>query len=295
MAHPNASHTSPNSSRSQALSFLTACLLLEGCCAASRARPTNALPGAPVLDTMAQRYAQGRSFEDHGTLSVLARFDNGYSTAQLIAFDTYFDRAAGRFMFYFKDIFDRSGPTLVGAIWRTGPGLSRTWSSLRPGTKDMELAASIDAFSGMSLGTSRVVPGMLLGWGARELWPLRESEFRIEREERIGSAMCKVLSARNDGHVVTIWVGEDDHALWKLFERYHDDGRVEPGEIPADLLPPGLSARQREQLAIDRRQPHPHTVEMTIQFTPIFDQPLDEGRFNFTPPVEQSGNRAPGS
>jgi hypothetical protein len=113
----------------------------------------------------------------------------------------------------------------------------------------------------------------------------------VTGEETVGGVPCVKLSARESEHLVTLWIGKDDHALRRVFERDHDDGYV--AMRTADDLS-GLSEEQRRMLAATSHEPpRAYTTEMTIDYAPVFDRPVDSARFGFTPPPSTSEPQNP--
>jgi len=231
----------------------------------------------PPLREMAERYATCVSYEDTGMLTVTNRDDNGPEHGpDHIQFETLFDRARGGFRFDFSQVYARFVDPHRAAIWRHSPGLVHTWWSLKHRAPDQELASAIDEFGGISLRTSRNVPMMLFGWAPN---PYRELVFQIDGDETVRDAPCVKLSARQEDRLVIMWIGKRDHALRKLFERWHNDG------LPLDAtVIANLPEEVRNKLAQVPRTPAPFTTELSTEYNPVFDRSVDPSRFEFTPP-----------
>lgn len=269
---------------------------LAGCAwsAASTERSEGSLAtpvtGAPnTLAEMYQRYATARTYEDHGIVVGVIRPDDGTEPDNSrTVFETAFDRATGSFRFEYTETHERFFPPDRHVIWRSGRGLAHVWWTIREPVEDTELDRGLAAMAGVSGGTSRTVPSMLLGWAAGMK---RDLGYAADGEGVAGGTACLKMSTRHGNGTFTMWIGKDDHALHRLTEHHHIDGAHSEEEIAA------LIARSpedhRKEVADMLRTPHPFMSEQTIDYAPVFDRPIDPARFAFTPPPPGAAEREP--
>jgi len=234
-----------------------------------------------LLDEMNKRYLSCRSYEDTGIVSIethtegRARPRSYYDT-----FNTLFDRASGYFRFEYTAASGLQPPLHRGAIWRQRPGPAQIWRWLDSRIQNEDLPSAIEDFSAISKETSRDVPAMLLGL-PNGITPGR-SEFRIEGTETIGGFLCTKLSARLDDDVIVVWIGTEDHVLRRVFTRDHLQANAEDMRFVVGLLPPGVSDADRREFAAQRSRSF--VYDKTIEYSPVFDRPIDPSRFEFMPP-----------
>jgi hypothetical protein len=281
---------------------LAACVLLGSAlvgCAYSTAPVDRAEAPAPaatsaqnILGEMYQRYITARSYEDQGTLvSVIRRDDGSEPSTTRTAFNTAFDRATGSFRFEYTKTHDQFFDPDHHVIWRAGSGRARVWWTTRPEVESDDLDAGLAAMAGVSDGTSRTVPSMLLGWAAGMK---RDLGYVPDGDDLAGGTPCVKMSARRDGGVVTLWIAKDDHSLRKVTSRDHIDGthNAHHDEHIARAAA-RLPEERRAEFIEDMRKPRPFASEDTVEYSPTFDRPIDPSRFEFTPSPANSSADAP--
>ncbi len=230
---------------------------------------------------MYQRYLTARTYEDQGTLVDVFRPDDGSepSTTRM-TFSTLFDRATGSFRFEYMERHDRFFRPQRHVIWRAGSGRASMWWTIRAqDVESADLDAGLAAMAGVSRGTSRTVPSMLLGWaeGAK-----RNLGYVADGEGVAGGIPCSKLTAHRNDAVVTLWIGKDDRSLRRVTSRKHLDGTIDEKEIAR--MAEGLPEKKRGEFLQDIRKPRPFVAEATIDYSPVFDRPVDPSRLEFTPP-----------
>jgi hypothetical protein len=254
------------------------------CAAASTSDQTafGAATGDGLLRAMAFRYASCHSYADNGELSSVLRSDDGRVSTESLTFETVFDRVAG-FRFEFMTI---GGTADNGAIWRASVGPAHVWWTLKPVVEDEpNVLDAIDWVSGVSSGTARYVPGMLFGVAES----VGGRGFQVEGDEEIGGTWTRKLSRHDSGGVVvTLWIGQTDHLLRRLFRRRHGTGHGHAVTEAQSKLAANLGDEERKQLvaetAGETAKLYPYTEETTINYSPVFDGPIEPTRLEFHPP-----------
>ena len=258
--------------------------LSMACCGASRPSSKIGEGGAVVqtglLRELTERYASCRSYEDTGTAVITIRTEGGVATNTFrVTFQTAFDRPSDGFRFEFTETGLSTLPPHGGVIWRGMPGLARTWLWSSPKIREEGLSTAIQNFSGTSQETSRNVPSLLLGSTTS---PFHDWTFQPDGDEVVDGFACVRLRARRDDDTVVLWVSTHDHVLRRVFTHDHEQASPEDIRRAMELMPPGLSDEVRARFA--SMATRPFVYEKTIQYTPVFDRPIDHARFEFTPP-----------
>jgi hypothetical protein len=120
---------------------------------------------------------------------------------------------------------------------------------------------------------------MLLGWAAGMK---RDLGYVADGEEIADDVRCFKVSATDETGITSLWIGKDDHALRRVATRHHHTG-VHTDEHVARLAA-SLPADRRQEPIQRLRKPHPFESEATIDYVPVFDEPIQAARFTFTPP-----------
>ncbi|MDB5213504.1 MAG: sigE 10 [Myxococcaceae bacterium] len=279
--------------RAVAAHVLLGCALV-GC--GSYGGPADRAEAAPsatsasnALAEMYQRYASARTYEDHGVLiDVIRPGDGAEPSTSRTVFDTAYDRSSGSFRFEYTKTHDRFFDPDRHVIWRRGFGPAHTWWTTEPRIIDDELDAGLAAMAGVSGTTSRTVPSMLLGWAAGMK---RDLGYVPDGDGIADGVPCLRMSTRDESEILTLWIGKVDHALRRVTSRRNHAG-VHTAEDIARLTD-RLPEERRQDVSERMRKPHPFVAEATIDYSPVFDRPIDPARFTFTPPPPSSEESAP--
>jgi hypothetical protein len=283
--------------RALSLAWLSALAL--GCAAAA---PRTAQPAAPqvrpgsaasLVRAMLERYQTARTYEDRGTSVAFLHADEPErADRSTVTFRTAFDRASGRFLFDYAKSHGGAGNPTRGVIWREAEGDARSWATFRPTIEEMDAERAIVGLTGVSGGTAWNVPAMLFGIGS--IWDrgpaarLADLPLGAERTEALRGTTCLKVSARRGENEVSVWIGTNDHAVHRIFER----SRIVPkprsaGEILASL-PADLPDDVKIAVLQAHEQARPFLAEQTIDYEPVFDRAIEESRFRFVPPADEA-------
>ena len=257
--------------------FLGLLLSLTGlpACAHSRMRTESAtgmmmMEDAPAWRAMMARYATCHSYEDRGNATQRVLPDDVPLGAQhssevprsesVTSFSTTFERATGAFRFTFQRT-----DGVWGVLWRPSAGAVRTWWTVEPRVSETPLPDGIEAFAGVSRGTSYAVPGLLLGLPDT----VRGMTLQSEAVEDVRGVECVRLSASESGRVVVVWIGKADHALRRWFSHERVDPRAQAAS-PAVVSQ--FTEEQRKEIGAGKA----FILDDTIDYFPAVER---SGRF----------------
>jgi hypothetical protein len=260
------------------------CGSLTGCVSAAPSASdrvdTPATTSVDALAAMYQRYVSARTYVDHGVLVDAFRPDDGSESHQSrTTFETAFDRTSGAFRFEYTTTHDQFFDPERRVVWRRGQGRSRSWASREAAIRESDLDEELATLAGVSGTTSRTVPSMLLGWAAGME---RDLGYRPDGEGDASGVECVKMTAQNESRTLTLWIGKADRALHRVASRHHHDGTVD--EASAARIVAITPKEYREAMLARLRKPRPFVSESTIDYSPVFDAPIDPSRFDFAPP-----------
>jgi len=238
---------------------------------------------AEVMHLMLQRYGSARSYEDTGTIVATVQVEGGQAVTTRGEFHTAFDRRAQAFSFRFS-VSKQDGMGIVqrGTIWRSGADPTNVWLSDDPHVHQMPLVEAFPYISGSSRGASSKAPELLFdSWVARP----GDFAFRLDGEDVIGRVPCFRLRSTDEATLVFVWVGIQDHALRKRFEHHKFDLRRVAQSCGMSLCVPEEARSFLEHQSLV-------SYDVTLEFDPVFDMPIEASRFDFKPVVSQSLNHA---
>jgi hypothetical protein len=240
-----------------------------------------------ILHRMAERYASARLYEDSGIAIDVDLPDDGGSegSRSRIEFETDYDRVGGGFRFAYRKTYERFFAPDWRVISREGKGPVRLMEKRGPdATKTYDLQAAAGAIAGVSSGTSEYVPQMLLGAPCDYARGDEGLSYRTDGEEVVNGVPCVRLSAGRGERTVILWIAKVDHSLRKRF----DHNRLGEQPMAEDAIESAVAyvpQEQREEEAARLRSPRPFVAEQTVEWTPVFDRPIDPARFtNPLPP-----------
>jgi hypothetical protein len=225
---------------------------------------TRRLPSADMIqDAMRARYASAHLYEDHGTvLETLTPAGSAEPHDAHGVFRTAFDRSTGSFRFDFAHMKSPKIPRDVAIVWRRGSGDAQRWSSALPTVSQGALDEMLRSMALDSFTTSVIIHHQLFGCDG---CTTARDPFQVDGEEPVNHVLCFRLTWNHDGDRTTLWIGEDDHLLYRVHEQ--------------NIAARGVS-------------------NVTIEYRPVLDKPIDPARFDFTPPAPASapsmGSAAPG-
>ncbi|HEX6277482.1 MAG TPA: hypothetical protein VFZ53_30775 [Polyangiaceae bacterium] len=279
----------------RAFSLVAFSALVVGCGAAPVRPPAAAATKAPptassLVRATLDRYRAAQTYEDRGSSVTFFREDDGERTERsTLAFRTAFDRANGRFLFDYTKAHRESGDPTRGVIWRETAGDARAWASFRPEIQELEPERAIASLTGVSGGTAWNVPAMLFGIGS--VWDrgpaarLADLPLVVERSEPVRGTACVKVSARRGEHEISVWIGTNDQAVHRIFERR----RIVPKKRSPEEILARLPAELSDDVKLAVLQAHekaaPFVAEQSIDYEPTFDGAIDGSRFHFVPPA----------
>jgi len=281
----------------RAFSLVAFSALVVGCGAAP-ARPPAAAPSAtktpPTASSLVRatlgRYQAAKTYEDRGSSVTFFRGDDGERAERsTLAFRTAFDRASGRFLFDYTKAHGESGEPTRGVIWRESAGDARAWASFRSEIQELEPERAIASLTGVSGGTAWNVPAMLFGigsvWDRGPAGRFADLPLVVERTETVRGTACVKVSARRDEHEISVWIGANDQAVHRIFERRRIVPKKRSPEEILARLPAELSDDVKLAVLQAQEKARPFLAEQSIDYEPTFDRAIDGSRFHFVPPA----------
>lgn len=228
-----------------ALVLLGIAQLTAGCCGTSdRQRMiSNCSRGGvdAVLREMDTQYQSFRFYEDTGDVTV--RITDETSNQEIIEgrFRTRFDRAGSRFLFDYRV---GANEKAQAATWRqrAGPAQCWFWRDVEP--REDDLRHCLQVLAGVTNGTSRTIPSLLLGHE-----PAGRSSLKLDGEELVNGVACVRLYAEDDAGTTTIWVAKDSHTVRRSFTRQRLIPTEEDLAMSLRVLPPGASEQLRVEVS----------------------------------------------
>ncbi len=258
--------------------------LLLACSRRPPARPpvpvAESTSAAEAMSEMRRRYERASSYEDTGELSMtITREGDSDPSEARVTFSTAFQRSTGSFRFEYTKTYPRFFEPEHAVIWRRGSGTAHVWWTAEPRVVDEPLDQALAAQAGVSNRTSAVVTYMLLGIDTCA----KTCVYSAAGGETVRGVPCLKIAASSANRQTTMWIGREDHALYRFAQRTHTNARLTDAEIARVVE--GLPEAQRAHVAeVMRSTTGDLTGDETIELSPRFDQPIAEDRFDFTPP-----------
>ena len=172
-----------------------------------------------ILDRTAKTYSECKSYRDTGLVETLFIQANGNRTVEK-PFTTAFIHP-DRFRFEYRDQMGNQLSRYI--IWANGKDV-QTWWDVRPGVQKKDsLASALGAATGVSSGSARRIPGLLLsdqigaGWDIKALGERK----RIE-DAKLAKVDCfrvqGVTGVPTDGPV-TLWIDKATFLVRRIDEQ----------------------------------------------------------------------------
>lgn len=256
--HPFSSHPS--------LLTLIVLAILQADCSAAVPIPPEApvTTGAPQISTMVAQYATSCHYADVGLLTRgQTSADGAFSSHSEVRFSTTFERASGEFRFNFAS--GDSIGSVRGTVVRSKYGPVHFWSTLEPAIREGDLHDALLFTAASSQGVSTVAPIMLLGLRSGSLL---SDDFFINGADWIHGIRCDRLQARSGRRTTTLWVGQGDHALYRVQQKLV----VEVADLPNTSQPSrGSALQQTVSTTVEPSvAPSSFSQESTIEYWPTF-------------------------
>lgn len=190
------------------------CLLIENCVALVVVSKGLLMNPAEVLDRLAEKYAQCRSYSDRGTVE----FDDVEEKTQTLEFSTRFFRPT-YFSFEWQDYGPNRGKSDALCVLWSKDGITNVLN--RWGVESLKsLSLAIAGATGCSAGAAYIVSSLLLAEvrdGTRHLLTL--TEIQSLPSELFEDEHCFVLEGSLfKSRDTTLWVSQRDFALRRLRE-----------------------------------------------------------------------------
>ncbi|WP_068412183.1 RNA polymerase sigma factor [Planctomyces sp. SH-PL62] len=205
-----------------------------------------------LLAEVQKTYAGAKSYEDEGESTAVFTSPSGKRTVKK-PFSTRFLRPN---LFYFEfsqRTGDGDGEMDRFVVWSdAAPESSKHWWTLRPKVQEETLQMALGGASGISGGTSTLIPSLLMP-EAVPTYPLRVlKDPRFAGEEVVDESSCRKVEGKNlSGDVETYWIDRSTSLVRKLVTKMQFPGA---------------------------------TVETTTTFRPRLDVEIPRERFEFKPP-----------
>jgi outer membrane lipoprotein-sorting protein len=194
-------------------------LCFVNCTAADDAPQSDLLSVAQILERMGKTYADCKTYRDTGTVKTEFLEPTGNFTTEK-RFRTAFVRP-DRFRFEFQETENNVKHRYV--VWSKGTE-HQTWWDIQPGVKKPDsLASALSAATGVSGGSARMVPALLLptavkGW---KLTDLKEAKRGDDAE--IGKLACFRVRGMSPTDKMTIWIDKKSYLTRRIeLERASD-------------------------------------------------------------------------
>jgi hypothetical protein len=203
------------------------------------------LTGQQILDRVAEVYARCASYRDSGVVKTIFIEAFGKRTVEK-PFTTAFVRP-NHFRF---EYYEKGQKENRFVIWCNGKEV-QTWWGIQPGVeRSSSLSAALAAATGVSSGSARRIPGLLLADPIGAGWDIR----RLQHLERLGDAKLRgadCMLVRGETGVgrhepVVLWIAKFTFLIRRIEEQNtFDDFRTEEtttyeprinGQVPDRLL-----------------------------------------------------------
>jgi hypothetical protein len=225
-------------------------IVARGAGSATEQIDSASLTADQILNRVAEVYSRCRSYRDSGIVKTVFIQSWGKHTVEKV-FRTAFVRP-DQFRF---EYYEKGEPLDRFVIWGQGDK-ARTWWGIEPGIHDARtVGCALAAATGVSGGSARRIPGLLLaerieaGWDIRRLKSLK----RLDDSKLRGADCFRVQGATSTSHPdpVILWISRTTFLIRRIDEstkfddfRTEDTTTYEPRidtEIPVNLLDFGLS------------------------------------------------------
>lgn len=168
-----------------------------------------------ILGRVAEVYSQCRSYRDSGLVTTVFFSNWGKRTVEK-PFKTAFVRP-DRFRFEYSE---NGEPWDRYVIWRQGETV-RTWWGIDPGVHDApSLGAALAAATGVSSGSARRIPGLLLAERIEAGWDIRRlRNLKRLNDARLREADCILVQGeKGSDEPVTLWIAKKTFLIRRIDE-----------------------------------------------------------------------------
>jgi RNA polymerase sigma factor (sigma-70 family) len=191
----------------------------KGAAPAQPGAGANAEAADQVLARMASTYAEARSYQDDGVVTLVFIDPNGRRRTDKKPFATKFVRP-NLFRFeYWSRYGDGPGENNHYVIWSdAAPENARSWWTIRPEVREWPLDRALGAAAGVSSSSSRTIPSLLVpgALGRSSLSAL--SEPHRTGEEAVDDILCDKIEGKDvRGEPMTVWIDRATSLVRKTF------------------------------------------------------------------------------
>jgi outer membrane lipoprotein-sorting protein len=174
-----------------------------------------------IIARMAKTYADARSYEDDGEVTLVFTSPMGRRTVRR-PFSTMFVRPK----LYRYEFAERYGEGKNErnrfVIWSdAAPERSKSWWTIQPDIKEVPLTMAIAAGTGISGGSAFTVPHLLMPDVLPSLALTGLKDFKLVGEEKVDKAPCDKIEGKNvDGDPETVWIDKATSLVRKIFTTF---------------------------------------------------------------------------
>ena len=275
-------HSGPCTPRALRLHHLSLALMFSCsiACGAARRVPSSTDDNATsqafsILRASRARYRSCSTYQDTGTSSGYIQTASESQPIRLnLTFGTIFEKETGALRFEYTRTDEGSTEPVRRVMWRRSKGPVSVWGSIGKSVETMDLQAAASTLSGVSRGTVNHVLSRLFGWTD----PESESQtVQIDGEEVVRGRECFRLVSHGPYQNVIIWIDEGDYSLRRRFSWEYIDPRRLAKKLAGSFIMSNVLVAELEKSSIQ-------TSEETVEYSPVFDRPIDPERFLFSPP-----------
>ncbi|HEY0073657.1 MAG TPA: hypothetical protein VGB77_06105 [Abditibacteriaceae bacterium] len=189
--------------------------------------PNQLEPAKQIVDRMAAMYAACQSYMDEGEVNTIFIQNKGRRIVTK-PFCTAFVRPSN-FRFEFRDRHSEEEEWQRYMVWTDGISV-KTWWTVRPGVEiKPSLSRAIAGATGVSSGSAHNIPKLLMPDEITGSALSSVVEWKLLREEDVGSITAYVIEGRRHGdRLTTFWVDKRTLLILKIFsQREHADFETE--------------------------------------------------------------------
>jgi outer membrane lipoprotein-sorting protein len=201
------------------------------------------LTAQELLEHMAKTYADCKTYRDSGIVRTLfVQADRDHTIEK--PFSTAFVRP-DRFRFEYKEK-KKNDQSNRYIIWRKGEDVQSWWDIAPNLRRPLSLGRALNYASGVSGGSSRTVPALLIMDEVGRLQPIDFTNAKRIKDAMLDKVACFRIQGQSVGSPMTIWIDKKRFLIRRIdSQRKFDDFRTEQtttyepvinGEISAEML-----------------------------------------------------------
>lgn len=188
----------------------------------SRTPSPDAISVQMILTRMAKTYRTCRSYRDSGVVKTETIYSDGKRTREITtAFATAFVRP-DRFRFEFTT---GASPNFRGRyiIWRNGNDVKKWWYVRPVVKKPKSLASALGGAAGVSRGTSKLIPALLIPKEVTGSEIAGITEAKRIADAKLGKVDCFCIQGQFRVGAGTLWIEKKSFLVRKLVTSWKED------------------------------------------------------------------------